>query len=76
MSHFAFGACRARPAHPPPTRHTPRAVSPIAIRARLPMVISHNITNLHPDFFWLGGGEVDLKVRAGMHIGTTCRRIM
>lgn len=38
------------------------AVSPIGIRTQLPVIISHRITQLQPDFFWLGAGEVDLKV--------------
>lgn len=38
------------------------AVSPIGIRTQLPILMSHRIAALQPDFFWLGGGEVDLKV--------------
>lgn len=38
------------------------AVSPIAIKTRLPIVLSHQIAALQPDLFWLGAGEVDLKV--------------
>jgi prolyl-tRNA editing enzyme YbaK/EbsC (Cys-tRNA(Pro) deacylase) len=38
------------------------AVSPIGIKTRLPIIISHEILKLQPDFFWLGAGEVDLKV--------------
>jgi prolyl-tRNA editing enzyme YbaK/EbsC (Cys-tRNA(Pro) deacylase) len=37
-------------------------VSPIAIKTRLPIILSHKIAALHPDVFWLGAGEVDLKV--------------
>ena len=29
---------------------------------RLPIIMSHCIEQLRPDFFWLGAGEVDLKV--------------
>lgn len=38
------------------------AVSPIGIRTQLPVVLSHRIMQLSPDFFWIGAGEVDLKV--------------
>lgn len=38
------------------------AVSPIGIKTRLPIIFSHKIAELQPDFFWLGAGEVDLKV--------------
>jgi prolyl-tRNA editing enzyme YbaK/EbsC (Cys-tRNA(Pro) deacylase) len=38
------------------------AVSPIGIKTHMPWVISHEILKLEPDFFWLGAGEVDLKV--------------
>jgi prolyl-tRNA editing enzyme YbaK/EbsC (Cys-tRNA(Pro) deacylase) len=38
------------------------AVSPIGIRTRLPIVLSHSVAALRPDLFWLGAGEVDLKV--------------
>jgi prolyl-tRNA editing enzyme YbaK/EbsC (Cys-tRNA(Pro) deacylase) len=37
-------------------------VSPIAIKTRLPIILSHKIAALEPDVFWLGAGEVDLKV--------------
>ena len=37
-------------------------VSPIAIKTRLPIIMSHKIAELQPDVFWLGAGEVDLKV--------------
>jgi hypothetical protein len=38
------------------------AVSPIGIKTPLPIILSHEITKLQPDFFFLGAGEVDLKV--------------
>eukprot|EP00878_Enallax_costatus_P018480 GHUV01019455.1.p1 GENE.GHUV01019455.1~~GHUV01019455.1.p1 ORF type:complete len:203 (+),score=45.50 GHUV01019455.1:669-1277(+) len=38
------------------------AVSPIGIKTPLPIIMSHEIANLKPDFFWIGAGEVDLKV--------------
>jgi prolyl-tRNA editing enzyme YbaK/EbsC (Cys-tRNA(Pro) deacylase) len=37
-------------------------VSPIAIKTRLPIILSHKIAALQPDVFWLGAGEVDLKI--------------
>lgn len=38
------------------------AVSPVGIATPLPILMSHRILELRPDFFWLGGGEVDLKL--------------
>ncbi|WIA13609.1 hypothetical protein OEZ85_007174 [Tetradesmus obliquus] len=38
------------------------AVSPIGIKAPLPVILSHRIAQLQPDFFFIGAGEVDLKV--------------
>ena len=57
--------CALAPTPPHPTLSPPCAVSPIGIRTQLPVVLSHRITQLTPDFFWLGAGEVDLKVWAG-----------
>ncbi|KAI7842757.1 hypothetical protein COHA_003506 [Chlorella ohadii] len=37
-------------------------VSPIALKTRLPIIMSHKIAELRPDVFFLGAGEVDLKV--------------
>ncbi|KAL4421214.1 hypothetical protein ABPG77_010089 [Micractinium sp. CCAP 211/92] len=37
-------------------------VSPIAVRTRMPIILSHRIAELQPDVFFLGAGEVDLKV--------------
>ncbi|KAK9785348.1 hypothetical protein WJX73_010804 [Symbiochloris irregularis] len=42
------------------------AVTPIGMATPLPVLLSHRIANLQPDFFWMGGGEVDLKV--GMRV--------
>jgi len=36
----------------------------------VPLVLSHHIVALQPDFFWLGGGEVDLK------LGFSCRQFV
>jgi prolyl-tRNA editing enzyme YbaK/EbsC (Cys-tRNA(Pro) deacylase) len=38
------------------------AVSPIGIKTPLPIIMSHKLAQLHPGFFFLGAGEVDLKV--------------
>lgn len=44
-------------------RYKHNAVSPIGLQdASLPLVLSHKIAQLQPDIFWLGGGEVDLKL--------------
>jgi hypothetical protein len=37
----------------------------------VPMIMSHQIMELQPDFFFLGAGETDLKVGAAM---TGCTR--
>ncbi|KAL4439895.1 hypothetical protein ABPG75_002896 [Micractinium tetrahymenae] len=37
-------------------------VSPIGIKTRMPIILSHRIAELQPDTFFLGAGEVDLKV--------------
>ncbi|KIY99532.1 hypothetical protein MNEG_8428 [Monoraphidium neglectum] len=37
-------------------------VSPVGLATPLPIIISHRITQLVPDFFFMGGGEVDLKL--------------
>lgn len=37
-------------------------VSPIGVRTELPIIMSDRIAALQPDLFWLGAGEVDLKV--------------
>ncbi|KXZ54798.1 hypothetical protein GPECTOR_4g869 [Gonium pectorale] len=46
------------------TGYSHNAVTPIAMRERLPMVLSHRIAALADEEgeFWLGAGEVDLKV--------------
>ncbi|GLI67325.1 hypothetical protein VaNZ11_011512 [Volvox africanus] len=38
------------------------AVTPICMREQLPILMSHRIAKLQPGEFWLGAGEVDLKV--------------
>ncbi|CAK9209170.1 unnamed protein product [Sphagnum troendelagicum] len=38
------------------------AVTPIGMRTDIPVILSDAIVKLEPDYFWLGGGEVDLKL--------------
>lgn len=38
------------------------AVTPVSIASPLPIIMSHRIASLQPGFFYLGGGEVDLKL--------------
>lgn len=37
------------------------AVTCIGLKTDIPIILDEAITKLAPDFFWLGGGEVDLK---------------
>lgn len=47
------------------------AVTPIGMASEVPIILSHRIVDLSPDFFWMGGGEVDLKV--GLRTGDFLR---
>ncbi|CAM6118219.1 unnamed protein product [Calypogeia fissa] len=38
------------------------AVTPFGMRTNIPVILSDAIVKLNPAFFWLGGGEVDLKL--------------
>ncbi len=38
------------------------AVTPVGMAHPIPIVLSHKILELDPPFFWMGGGEVDLKL--------------
>jgi prolyl-tRNA editing enzyme YbaK/EbsC (Cys-tRNA(Pro) deacylase) len=38
------------------------AVTPLNMAVRIPIIMSHAIRSLEPGFFWMGGGEVDLKL--------------
>ncbi|CAI7834701.1 unnamed protein product [Closterium sp. NIES-53] len=38
------------------------AVAPIGTRTPIPVIISDRILALRPRYFWMGGGEVDLKL--------------
>ncbi|PKI41575.1 hypothetical protein CRG98_038086 [Punica granatum] len=37
------------------------AVTCIGMKTEIPVILDEAIVKLYPDFFWLGGGEVDLK---------------
>lgn len=46
------------------TGYTHNGVTPLGCSQKIPIIISHKIvTELKQGFFWLGGGEVDLKWR-------------
>ncbi|GLJ15524.1 hypothetical protein SUGI_0254970 [Cryptomeria japonica] len=38
------------------------AITPIGMKTDIPVILSDAIVKLKPDYFWLGGGEVDLKL--------------
>jgi prolyl-tRNA editing enzyme YbaK/EbsC (Cys-tRNA(Pro) deacylase) len=38
------------------------AITPFLMRSKLPVILSKNILSLTPQYIWLGGGEVDLKL--------------
>ena len=38
------------------------SVTPVGIRTRIPLILSDEIAKLQPNFFWMGGGEQDLKL--------------
>ncbi|KAH7427376.1 hypothetical protein KP509_10G041200 [Ceratopteris richardii] len=44
------------------TGYSYNAVTPIGMRTAIPLILSDAILKLQPPFFWLGGGEVDLKL--------------
>mmetsp|Transcript_5501 Transcript_5501/g.13769 ORF Transcript_5501/g.13769 Transcript_5501/m.13769 type:complete len:121 (+) Transcript_5501:3-365(+) len=44
------------------TGYRHNAVTPVATAKKIPILMSHHIARLNPNFFWLGAGEVDLKV--------------
>lgn len=48
------------------TGYVKGAVVPVATKERIPIIISSKIVDLPGGFFWLGGGEVLLKL--GMHV--------
>jgi prolyl-tRNA editing enzyme YbaK/EbsC (Cys-tRNA(Pro) deacylase) len=53
------------------TGYSHNAVSPVGLVDRtVPIVLSHHVAALQPDFVWLGGGEVDLK------LGFNCQQFL
>ncbi|KAF3795244.1 hypothetical protein EJ110_NYTH05120 [Nymphaea thermarum] len=44
------------------TGYEHNAVTPLGMKTDIPVILDEAITKLNPDFFWLGGGEVDLKL--------------
>eukprot|EP00897_Mesotaenium_endlicherianum_P010907 jgi/Mesen1/9845/ME000070S09132 len=44
------------------TGFTHNAVTPVGMLTPIPVILSDAIVKLQPPFFWLGGGEVDLKL--------------
>ncbi|KAL0716757.1 hypothetical protein Bca4012_066079 [Brassica carinata] len=38
------------------------AVTCVGMKTSIPVILDEAITKLKPDFFWLGGGEIDLKL--------------
>ncbi|GAQ80918.1 hypothetical protein KFL_000660120 [Klebsormidium nitens] len=44
------------------TGYTHNSVTPFGMRTDIPVILSDAITTLSPPFFWLGAGEVDLKL--------------
>ncbi|XP_009606748.1 uncharacterized protein LOC107803140 isoform X1 [Nicotiana tabacum] len=44
------------------TGYEHNAVTCIGMRTNIPVILDEAITKLNPDFFWFGGGEIDLKM--------------
>ncbi|XP_072958049.1 uncharacterized protein [Typha angustifolia] len=44
------------------TGYVHNGVTCIGMETNIPVILDEAITKLDPDFFWLGGGEVDLKL--------------
>ena len=38
------------------------SVTPFCLKTQLPIVLSKRINDLNPRFFYMGGGEIDLKI--------------
>ena len=38
------------------------SVTPVGIKTSIPIILSHKVTKLVPNFFWMGGGEEELKL--------------
>ncbi|GFZ01948.1 YbaK/aminoacyl-tRNA synthetase-associated domain-containing protein [Actinidia rufa] len=44
------------------TGYEHNGVTCIGMKTDIPVILDEAIVKLDPDFFWLGGGEVDLKL--------------
>ncbi|KAL0329573.1 UNVERIFIED_CONTAM: hypothetical protein Sradi_4944000, partial [Sesamum radiatum] len=44
------------------TGYERNGVTCIGMKTDIPVILDEAITKLNPDFFWLGGGEIDLKL--------------
>ncbi|CAH9120011.1 unnamed protein product [Cuscuta europaea] len=44
------------------TGYEHNGVTCIGMKTNIPVILDEAITKLRPDFFWLGGGEIDLKL--------------
>ena len=38
------------------------SVTPFCLKTQLPIILSKRINDLNPRFFYMGGGEIDLKI--------------
>lgn len=45
------------------TGYEPNAVTPIGLKTSMPIVLDQAVARLDPPFFWLGGGQVSLKLQ-------------
>lgn len=43
------------------------AITPIASNTPIPIILSEGIYKLKPNYFWLGGGEVDVKIELSVN---------
>ncbi|KAI3691654.1 hypothetical protein L6452_31454 [Arctium lappa] len=44
------------------TGYEHNGVTCVGMKTDIPVILDEAIVKLHPDFFWLGGGEIDLKL--------------
>ncbi|KAI4364857.1 hypothetical protein MLD38_020893 [Melastoma candidum] len=45
-----------------PTGFEHNAVTCVGMKSNIPVILDKAIVKLRPNFFWLGGGETDLKL--------------
>lgn len=41
-------------------------MTPFCLNTKIPILISEKIIDLTPKCIWLGGGDIDLKIRIGL----------